>query len=150
LTTYTYDNIQYLSADINERKAMVKEDIVNLSFEDNSFDIIFCSHVLEHVEDDKRAMRELKRVLKPGGFAILQVPIYEKFLGKKILETNKLASVRTPEERKKFYGHPEHVRIYGKDYKKRLEEAGFSVKVEKFAEDLGIDMVKKICSNAFR
>ena len=68
-------NLDYISADLESHLAVVKVDITNILYEDNSFDVILCSHVLEHVIDDQKAMRELFRVLKPGGWAILQVPI---------------------------------------------------------------------------
>src|SRR3972149_11142427 len=71
----SYSNLDYLSVDIKSGRAMKEENITNLSFPDNSFDIIFCSHVLEHIEDDRRAMGELHRVLKPGGFSLIAVPV---------------------------------------------------------------------------
>jgi SAM-dependent methyltransferase len=71
----SFSNINYLSADLDPEKGMVKEDIIELSFTDNSFDLIFCSHVLEHIPDDIKAMQEVHRVLKPDGFALLKVPI---------------------------------------------------------------------------
>lgn len=139
----SYENIEYLSADINSRKAMVKEDITNLSFKDDSFDIIFCSHVLEHIEDDIKAMKEIKRVLKQNGFAILQVPIYKEFNGKKIKKTFEDFSIKSPKEREKVFGQYDHVRIYGKDYKDRLEKAGFKVNVDRFIDSLGKEDVKR-------
>jgi len=116
---------------------MVKEDITNISFKDNSFDIIFCSHVLEHIEEDRKAMKELYRVLKPKGFAILQVPI------KNIENTFEDFSVKDPKEREKVFGQNDHVRIYGKDYKDRLIESGFNVKVDRFVDHLGEGIIKK-------
>jgi SAM-dependent methyltransferase len=121
----SYEKIEYLSVDVDPKKAMRKEDITNLSFNKNSFDIIFCSHVLEHVEDDIEAMRELYRVLKPKGFAILQVPIQNK---KK--ETYEDPSVKLPREREKIFGQVDHVRIYGRDYVNRLKKAGFQANVK--------------------
>jgi len=130
----SYKNINYLNVDIDSAKAMKKEDITNISFDNNSFDIIFCSHVLEHIEDDRKAMKELYRVLKKGGFAILQVPLS----GENTLE-NPL--VTNPEERERLFGQNDHVRIYGKDYKDRLEEAGFRVSVERFADSLSKECI---------
>jgi predicted SAM-dependent methyltransferase len=126
----SYNNIEYLSADINPKKAMIKEDITRISFADNSFDIIFCSHVLEHIEHDRMAMRELYRIIKPEGFAILQVPIKNRE------NTFEDFNIKDPMERKKVFGHSDHVRIYGKDYIDRLKESGFNVKVDRFSETL--------------
>jgi predicted SAM-dependent methyltransferase len=105
-------------------------DITRMAFEDSSFDVIYCSHVLEHIPNDRKAMAELYRVLKPGGWAMLQVPIdinrektYEDF------------SITNPVEREKAFGQADHVRVYGQDYRTRLMEAGFSVKVENYIKE---------------
>ena len=116
---------------------MKKEDITNLSFKDNSFDIIFCSHVLEHIEDDKRAMKELYRVLNPAGFAILQVPILRE-------KTFEDFNIKSPKLREKVFGQSDHVRIYGKDFKYRLENVGFKVKVDKFTEKMSNKEIHKL------
>jgi SAM-dependent methyltransferase len=139
----SYENIDYVSADIDPKKAMRKEDITGTSFADSSFDIIFCSHVLEHIEDDHKAMRELMRILKPDGFAILLVPIKEKFNGKVIVKTYEDFTIRDPEQREKVFGQKDHVRIYGRDYKDRLEKAGFRVTIDKFIESLPADLVER-------
>lgn len=102
---------------------MVNMDITHITYEDNSFDYIYCSHVLEHILDDIKAMKELYRILKPNGWAILNVPIMTEG------ETQEDATVITEEDRMKQYGHPEHVRNYGVDYPQRLKKAGFKVKV---------------------
>ena len=70
-------NVDYTSVDLESPLAMHKEDLTKLSFKDNVFDAILCYHVLEHIEDDKKAISELFRVLKPNGWAILQTPIDE-------------------------------------------------------------------------
>ena len=133
----SYSNLDYLSVDIKSGRAMKEENITNLSFPDNSFDIIFCSHVLEHIEDDRRAMGELHRVLKPGGFSLIAVPV------KNNSKTFEDFSVVDPEERRKVFGQKDHVRIYGKDFKNRLEQSGFNVKVDKFAYSLSEDICNK-------
>lgn len=115
-------NVDYLSADLYDPNAMVKMDITDIQYPDNSFDVIFCSHVLEHVMDDKKAMREFLRVLKPDGWAILQVPI----MAEKTIED---PTITDPQERLRVFGQYDHVRRYGKDYKDRLEETGFNVKI---------------------
>lgn len=122
-----YSNIDYLSADISSPLAEEKVDIQSMKFDDNSFDIIYCSHVLEHIPDDRKAMKELHRVMKPTGWAILMVPI--RFGSPKTLED---PNIKTPEERVKYYGQSNHLRYYGLDFKDRLEEAGFNVKVEDY------------------
>lgn len=138
-----YPGVDYLSVDINPFKAMKKEDITSLSFADDSFDLIFCSHVLEHIPDDAQAMRELHRVLKPGGTAILQVPIKETFNGRDISQTYEDWSITEPGEREIAFGQNDHVRVYGRDFKDRLEKAGFKVEIVKFAEEMGSDNIRK-------
>lgn len=113
----------YITADLTDKRVKVKMDITNIAYSQESFDCIFCSHVLEHIVDDRKAMKELHRVLKNDGWAILLVPIVSK--GK----TEEDFSVVTKEERMKHYGDPDHVRNYGIDYKNRLEECGWSVEV---------------------
>lgn len=113
----------YLSVDLVSKKAMINMDITNIKYPDNSFDYIFCSHVLEHIEDDKKAMSELYRILKHQGWAILNVPIQRK--GK----TEEDFTITSETERMKYYGHPDHVRNYGNDYEGRLKRVGFKVKV---------------------
>lgn len=139
----SFTNVGYLSADIDPHKAMRKEDITGTSFADNSFDIIFCSHVLEHIEDDGKAMRELLRILRPDGFAILLVPVKERFNGRIIDSTFEDFSITNPSEREKVFGQRDHVRIYGRDYKQRLEKAGFHVTIDKFIESLPEALVNR-------
>ncbi len=99
-------------------------NILNLNIEDNRFDLIICNHVFEHIEEDCKAMKELYRVLKPGGIAVLQVPI-----SMKLKNTYEDSSADTPEKRLAVFGQRDHVRIYGMDYTKRLSEAGFRVEI---------------------
>jgi SAM-dependent methyltransferase len=122
------DYIDYLSADLSAPNAMVKMDITDIQYPDNTFDVVYCSHVLEHVQDDRKAMGEFYRVLKPGGWAILQVPIYDT--------TFEDPTVISPKERERLFGQHDHVRQYGPDYKDRLMEAGFSVTVDGFVREL--------------
>lgn len=139
----SFSNIEYLSADLDPTKAMVKEDITNISFADASFDILFCAHVLEHIPDDLKAMRELHRILKPDGFAVLQVPVKDEFNGRMIDKTYEDFSITLPQEREKAFGQHDHVRVYGRDFKDRLEQAGFHVRIDKFAETLGAEKLKR-------
>lgn len=128
------DYIEYLSADLCSSRAMVAMDITDIQYPANHFDVIYCSHVLEHVPDDKRAMRELRRVLKPEGWAILQVPITAD-------ETFEDPSITDPKERVRVFGQHDHVRRYGPDYVNRLRGAGFSVTVDTFAAQLPDNLV---------
>jgi len=112
----------YLSADLMAKNVMEKMDITDIHHADNSFDAIYCSHVLEHVPDDRKAMREFNRVLKADGWAILNVPVGGEET------TFEDPSITSPEERLRVFGQHDHVRIYGADYKDRLEECGFRVK----------------------
>lgn len=115
-------NIDYLTADLNSDSVMQRMDITEIDCPDGCFDVIICYHVLEHILDDRRAMRELHRVLKPGGWGILQVP-----LSLVLDETFEDSSVTAPSQREAVFGQSDHVRIYASDYTDRLREAGFRV-----------------------
>lgn len=117
----------YLTADLLDPNVMVQMDITNIQYPDQSFDVIYCSHVLEHVPDDKKAMREFQRVLKNDGWAILQVPITSE-------TTIEDPSITDPAERLALFGQEDHVRRYGPDYAERLREAGFTVDVIEIAD----------------
>jgi SAM-dependent methyltransferase len=115
-------NIDYVTADLSAPHVMSRIDVTALPFRDSTFDAIICNHVLEHIVDDRRALRELHRVLKPEGWAILQVPIalalentYEDF------------SIVSDEGRERAFGQHDHVRIYAGDYVSRLANSGFAV-----------------------
>ena len=99
---------------------MVQMDITRIQFPDDTFDVIYCSHVLEHVPEDRQAMREFHRVLKPGGWTVLQVPVT-------VDVTFEDPTVTDPAERKRLFGQNDHVRRYGPDYRDRLVGAGFTV-----------------------
>ena len=116
-------DIDYDTIDLNSPLASIKANICNLPIKDNTYDYILCNHVLEHVLDDKKAIEELYRVLKIGGVGIFQVPIDIK--RDDTFEDN---SITNKNERNKIFGQYDHVRVYGKDYFKKLEEAGFKVK----------------------
>ena len=121
--------IDYLSADLSNPHAMVRMDISDIQCPDNTFDVIYCSHVLEHVPDDRKALREFWRVLKIGGWAILQVPITSD-------ETFEDPTITSPKERERLFGQHDHVRRYGPDYRDRLVDVGFSVTVDGFVREL--------------
>jgi SAM-dependent methyltransferase len=131
-----HKNIDYITADLYMEGVKIKMDITDIKFPDNSFDVIMCNHVLEHIPDDLKAMRELRRVLKTDGFAILQVPILRE-------KTFEDFSVTTPEERKRVFGQDDHVRIYGHDYKDRLVNTGFSVDEKNIISGMNPELVKR-------
>ena len=112
----------YITADLNDPNAMIKMDITNIPYPDDTFDVVYCSHVLEHVPDDRRAIRELYRVLKTNGWALILAPI----TAEKTIED---LSITDPNIRLKRFGQEDHVRRYGPDFLERLEEVGFFVKV---------------------
>jgi len=130
--------INYLSVSLEPHLAMIQMDITNLKFENDEFDVIICNHVLEHIPDDHKAISELFRVLKKGGFAILQVPI--SFSMEKTIED---PTANTPELREQKFGQDDHVRIYGMDYLDRLRNAGFSIKLYSFTEEHGLSEAEK-------
>jgi SAM-dependent methyltransferase len=115
-----------ITADLLDRRAMVQIDLTDIPLPTGYFDVIYCSHVLEHIPDDRRAMQELYRVLRPGGWAILQVPVLREL-------TFEDPSITSPEERLRFFGQRDHVRVYGMDFPERLTGVGFLVTVEDFA-----------------
>lgn len=122
-------NVEYLSGDLKPR-AMVQMDITAIQYPDHSFDAILCSHVLEYIEADRRAMGELFRVLRPGGWAILQA----------MVDLNRETTLEDPtvtsfEDRRRVFGHYEHIRLYGRDYVDRLRSCGFEVTVEQFGQN---------------
>lgn len=127
-------NITYTSADLASPHAMEHFDITDIPYPDATFSVIVCCHVLEHVPDDARAMRELRRVLKPGGWAVLDTPVHHDRA-----TTDEDPSVTDPAERKRRFGQPDHVRIYGRDFSDRLVAAGFLVHRFKIAKRLGDD-----------
>jgi SAM-dependent methyltransferase len=123
---------KYITADIESPLAKVKMDIHQIPFGQNTFDVVLCNHVLEHVENDIKAMSEIKRVLKPGGWAIMQVPFFSP-----VPETTfEDLSITDPREREKAFGQDDHVRMFGKDYAKRIERAGLKAVEDRFVFNL--------------
>ncbi len=133
-------NLSYYTVDLNSPIADIKADICDLPFLDNSYDFIICNHVLEHIVDDDKAMRELYRVLKKNGIGIFQVPIdynrdttFEDF------------SLKNKKERNKLFGQYDHVRIYGLDFFDRLQKAGFCVERCEYTSKLPKEDIIKFC-----
>ena len=132
------DNLDYYSADIESPLARVKLDVMDIPFDDETFDVIFCNHVMEHVDDDIKAMKELHRVLKPGGWGIIQSPINIKRD-----KTYEDKSITDHAEREKHFGQNDHLREYGLDYPERLESAGFKVEVVDMISEMDAELVKR-------
>ena len=131
-------NHQYITADLNSPIADVKADITNLPFKDNSFDVIFCNHVFEHIPDDTKAMQELYRVMKKGGMGIFQIPI--DITRAKTFEDD---SITDPNERAKIFGQYDHVRVYGLDYFEKLRLNGFKVEEINYTKKLSPELIDR-------
>ncbi|WP_067033026.1 class I SAM-dependent methyltransferase [Allomuricauda sp. CP2A] len=131
-------NIQYTTTDLNSPLAEVKADICNLPFADNSFDVILCNHVLEHIPNDTKAMQELHRVMKPGGWGIFQIP--QDLRREKTFEDD---SITDKKERARIFGQYDHVRIYGRDYFDKLRSVGFTVKEVDYTNTLPKEEVER-------
>jgi SAM-dependent methyltransferase len=113
-------------------------DLIHTPFDDESFDAAICVHVLEHVSDDVRALAELVRILRPGGWAIIQTPVDK---AREHTFENPLAT--SPSERERLFGQDDHVRVYGRDFPARLARAGFEVSVDEFVHELPRDTVER-------
>jgi SAM-dependent methyltransferase len=130
---------RYITADIESPLAKVKMDIHAIPFAENTFDVVLCNHVLEHVRDDIHAMGEIHRVLKPGGFAILQVPLFPPMQA----ETFEDNTVTDKRERERLFGQDDHVRKYGLDYTDRINRSGLIAIEEPFVNELPEEDRKK-------
>ena len=133
-------NWDYITCDLNSPLADIKADICNLPFKKFEFDLIICNHVLEHINDDLKAIREIYRVLKKNGVAILQVPIDES-----LSKTFEDKTIIDPKKKSELFGQYDHVRKYGKDYYDRLKSVGFKVKKIDIQKKLSEEEIKKYC-----
>ncbi|MEK7537597.1 MAG: class I SAM-dependent methyltransferase, partial [Patescibacteria group bacterium] len=124
-------NLEFLSIDLESPLAMRRMDITRLELPDASYDVIFCNHVFEHIPEDRAAMRELRRVLKPGGWAILQTPV-----DRARATTDEDPAIVDPSERLRRFGQADHVRRYGRDFFNRLRQAGWAVERNSFVHEL--------------
>ncbi len=130
-------NLDYTTADLESPIADVHFDVQEIPFADESYDVLICNHVLEHVTSDHKAMSEIFRVLKPNGFAILQVPMDTD--NPKTMED---PSVTDPKERERLYRQKDHVRLYGLDYADRLSKVGFDVTPIQYAKELPSELAE--------
>ena len=133
-------NWNYVSIDLKSPLADIKANIYNLPFKDNSFDLILCNHVLEHVENDYKALNELYRVIKNKGMLIAQIPLDKNL--KKTFEDKEIINRR---ERKKYFGQYDHVRVYGLDFYTRLANSGFTPKKIDVLKNISIADKIKYC-----
>jgi len=132
------ENLEYTTTDLNSPLADVKADICDLPFKDDTFDVILCNHVLEHIPNDTKAMQELFRVMKPGGWGIFQIP--QDINRAKTFEDN---TITDKKERARVFGQYDHVRIYGRDYFDKLRSVGFRVEEVDYTNTLSKEDVKK-------
>ena len=130
-------NLEYITADLESPLAKVKMDVHKIPFEANTFDVVFCNHVMEHVEDDLLACSEINRVLKSDGWGIIQSPVYN------LPETLEDKSITDPAEREKVFGQRDHVRKYGNDYAERLRKSGIRIDENLFVKELEQEKVKQ-------
>ncbi|EAZ80247.2 class I SAM-dependent methyltransferase [Algoriphagus machipongonensis] len=131
------ENLDYVTADLESPLAKVKMDVHEIPFEEDTFDVVFCNHVMEHVEDDLKACSEINRVLKANGWGIIQSPVYP------LEHTLEDSSVTEPAERERIFGQRDHVRKYGNDYAERLRKSGIGMEENKFVKNLPADKIKK-------
>lgn len=113
---------RYTTLDMESPLAKVHADVQALPFEEETFDVVFCNHVLEHVADDRLAMREMYRVTKPGGWGVMLSPVDPARTA-----TFEDDTVTDPAERTRLFGQYDHRRVYGGDYAERLGQAGWKV-----------------------
>ncbi len=131
--------MDYTTGDLESPLADIHFDLHNIPFEDDLFDVVICNHVLEHVEDDRKCMREIYRILKKGGFAILQVPVdYTRE------HTFEDSSVTDPKERERLFWQVDHLRLYGRDYGQILRSVGFYVTESDFVKDISEKEIKRM------
>lgn len=133
-------NLAYITSDLESPIADVKADICNLPFKDNEFDVVFCNHVLEHIPDDHKAMQELYRVLKKGGFGVFQIP--QDLNRASTFEDN---SITDKKQRAEIFGQYDHVRVYGRDYFNKLRAVGFRVDEVDYTKKIAPEKLERFC-----
>jgi SAM-dependent methyltransferase len=137
-------NIEYVSGDLNPKKAENIINIEHMPYKNNTFELIICNHVLEHVTNDYIAMLELFRILKINGTAILQVPYAKKL--KFTIEDKNLVLSR---DRETYFGQKDHLRIYSLySYASKLRKVGFVVKKINFTKYLAKKVINRTALNS--
>jgi SAM-dependent methyltransferase len=133
-------NLEYITSDLESPIADVKADICDLPFKDDEFDVVFCNHVLEHITDDYKAMQELYRVLKTGGFGVFQIP---QDLNR--ATTFEDDSITDKKQRAEIFGQYDHVRVYGRDYFNKLRAIGFRVDEVDYTKKIAPEKLERFC-----
>jgi SAM-dependent methyltransferase len=133
-------NLDYTTGDLESPIADVKMDVINIPFDVNQFDVVLCNHVLEHIERLDKALSEIYRILKPGGFAILLVPVD---FNREV--TYEDLTITDPKEREKHFFQYDHVRLFGRDYPEIIKKAGFVVNEQNYINELPGDVKEKYC-----
>ena len=131
-------NLKYITGDLISPWADYKFDAHDIPFPDQSFDVIICNHVLEHVKDYNKVMQEFYRVMKPNGWGIFQVPI--DYNNEKTMEDK---NITDPKEREKLYWQSDHLRLFGLDYAQKLRKNGFKVSEYNLTKELNPDLVAR-------
>lgn len=131
-------NLDYTTADIESPLAKVKMDLHHVPFDDNTFDVVFCNHVMEHVDDYIRCMSELHRVLRPNGWAIIQSP--QDWTKAHTFED---PTITDPKERERIFWQNDHLRLFGRDYAQELEKGGFTVTEDRFVMEMPTQKAKR-------
>ncbi len=131
-------NLDYITADLESPIADIRMDIQKMPFNDNEYDVVICNHVLEHVEDDNKALSEILRVMKKGGFAILHVP-----MNLSMEKTYEDPSVTSPDEREKQFRQKDHYRLYGMDFPQRAKKAGFKITDANYTGELNKQEIER-------
>ncbi len=134
------ENLDYITSDLESPIADVKADICDLPFKDNEFDVVFCNHVLEHIPNDEKAMQELYRVLKKGGFGIFQIP--QDLSRTTTFEDD---SITDKKQRAEIFGQYDHVRVYGRDYFNKLRAVGFKVDEVDYTQKISAEKLEQYC-----
>ena len=145
---FTSKDVEYHSVDLNPGLYTDPDEIIDIQdipYGNDYFDLILCSHVLEHVPDDMKALNELYRVLKPGGLALILIPMngVSYNLPYDELKTLEKEEYNTPELREKHYGQDDHLRLYGADFKERIFKSGFELLSEDFVKLLGLETIER-------
>jgi SAM-dependent methyltransferase len=137
-------NLWYITADLESPLADVKLDVQSMPFNNDTFDVVICNHVLEHVEDDGKAIAEIRRILKPGGYAIMQVPFNSS-----MEKTYEDTSITDPLEREKHFRQKDHLRLYGKDYPERVAKYGLRINHVNYIDEVTEEMRQRYVLPAF-